>query len=121
MVSPFAQAVYSATRRIPRGKVSTYVLIARAIGRPRAVRAVGNALHQNPCPGPTPCHRVVRSNGELGGYVYGRRRKRQLLESEGVAIDQRGYVRCWERLSEKGKAKSAKEQRKIQNTLSFQL
>lgn len=92
MVSPFAQQVYVAARRIPKGKVTTYALLAYAIGHPRAARAVGNALHRNPTPGPIPCHRVVSSSGDIGGYVYGRRRKRQLLESEGVTINQRGQV-----------------------------
>jgi len=92
MSSLFTQAVYTATRRIPRGRVTTYALLARAVAHPGAVRAVGNALHRNPTPGPVPCHRVVSSSGDIGGYVYGRRRKAELLRAEGVPVDSIGKI-----------------------------
>ena len=88
----FKDEVYAATRRIPCGRVTSYALLAAAIGRPHAARAVGNALHRNPTPGPVPCHRVVRSNGNLGGYVHGGARKRSLLMSEGVRLSSNGRI-----------------------------
>jgi len=76
--------VLKIVRQIPVGKVATYAQIARALGRPRAARAVGNALHNNPYPIIVPCHRVVRSDGGLGGYAAGTEKKKQLLLKEGV-------------------------------------
>lgn len=65
--SEFEKAVYLATFRIPKGKVSTYGRVAKAIGRPRASRAVANTLHNNPLWPVVPCHRVVCSDGSFGG------------------------------------------------------
>lgn len=80
--------VYNVTRRIPKGKVSTYGEIARLCGCPGGARAVGNALHNNPEPGPIPCHRVVNSQGKLAehfafGGLQGQARR---LMAEGVAV-----------------------------------
>jgi methylated-DNA-[protein]-cysteine S-methyltransferase len=85
-LTEFRQLVYRATKKIPRGRVSTYGNIARAIGRPGAGRAVGNALNKNPFAPRVPCHRVVRSNGAIGGFAGGAKRKTKLLKSEGVAV-----------------------------------
>jgi len=82
----FAQKVYSLTRRIPRGKVSTYQAIARAMKHPGAVRAVGNALNKNPFAPKVPCHRVVRSSGEIGGFASGSAKKIAMLKKEGIMI-----------------------------------
>ncbi len=82
----FREKVCAAARRIPHGKVSTYAAIARAIGSPRAYRAVGNTLNKNPYAPKIPCHRVVRSNGRVGGFAGGSRRKTNLLKKEGVEI-----------------------------------
>jgi len=71
---------------IPRGKVTTYKELALALGRPRACRAVGNALAGNPDPVTIPCHRVVRSDGKIGGYKFGESKKAKLLSMEGVVI-----------------------------------
>ena len=71
-------------KRIPKGQVRTYKEVAQAIGRPKAFRAVGNALNQNPDLKTIPCHRVVRSDGKVGGYRYGTKRKQKLLREEGV-------------------------------------
>jgi methylated-DNA-[protein]-cysteine S-methyltransferase len=79
----FEQAVYRVVARIPRGRTMTYAQVARAIGRPRAVRAVGNALNRNPFAPRVPCHRVVRSDGSLGGFADGPRKKKRLLRAEG--------------------------------------
>lgn len=72
--------------RVPRGKVTTYGEIARAIGHPRASKAVGKILNKNPDPIRVPCHRVVMSNGTLGGYAYGKEMKKALLEKEGLSF-----------------------------------
>lgn len=82
-----AEKVYSAARRVPKGKVATYADIARVIGRPRAWRFVGTMLSFNRDP-KTPCHRVVRSDGLVGGFGLpgGNPAKRQKLAREGVAI-----------------------------------
>jgi len=69
----------------PRGETRSYSEIARAIGAPKAVRAVGSACATNPTPIVVPCHRVVREDGSLGGYRYGLDRKRALLEREKKA------------------------------------
>lgn len=84
--SRFHHRVLAAASRIPRGKVATYKDIARAIGRPRAYRAVGNALNKNPHAPKVPCHRVVGAGGRLGGYAGGLKKKIALLRMEGVAV-----------------------------------
>jgi AraC family transcriptional regulator of adaptative response/methylated-DNA-[protein]-cysteine methyltransferase len=78
----FQLRVWRALRDIAYGTTKSYADIARAIGSPRAMRAVGNACHENPVAIIIPCHRVVRSNGDLGGYGGGVHRKRMLLEKE---------------------------------------
>ena len=122
----FQQKVYQITKKIPRGRVSTYKLVAKAAGRPRAYRAVGNILHVNsysyngaaqlnsanhskftknkatsaearrkqakadrrgiPSAKLIPCHRVVKSDGSLGGFGSGLKNKVALLETEGVKV-----------------------------------
>jgi methylated-DNA-[protein]-cysteine S-methyltransferase len=86
LCSRFCQRVYAAVSRIPRGRVATYKDIAQAIGEPLAYRAVGNALNKNPHAPKVPCHRVVNSNGRLGGYAGGLAKKRKLLAGEGIKI-----------------------------------
>lgn len=82
----FQQEVLLAAREIPRGEVRPYSWIAREIGRPRAVRAVGSALGLNPVPILIPCHRVTRSDGAVGGYVFGPEMKEMLLRAEDVDL-----------------------------------
>jgi methylated-DNA-[protein]-cysteine S-methyltransferase len=82
-LSPFERRVLETTRRIPYGQVVPYAELARRIGKPKAARAVGNALGHNPVAIVVPCHRVVRSDGGLGGYTGGVRYKRDLLKIEG--------------------------------------
>lgn len=85
-LTPFQADVLAAAQTIPAGEVRTYGQIAAAIGRPRAVRAVGSALGRNPVPLLIPCHRVVRSDGSPGDYVFGAAAKARLLAAErGVA------------------------------------
>ena len=83
-LSPFQRAVLLACARIPSGQTRTYSQIARAIGKPKAARAVGNALAKNPLAPIIPCHRVIRSDGALGGYSAkgGKGRKLLLLRKE---------------------------------------
>lgn len=76
--------VYDLLRKIPAGKVTTYGALAKALGNPSASRIVGRILGQNPNPIKVPCHRVVMSDGKLGGYAYGTAKKRELLEKEGL-------------------------------------
>lgn len=81
-VTEFQRSVLEATSRIPFGTTVTYGELAERIDRPEASRAVGSALGSNPVPIVVPCHRVVRSDGSVGGYTAGSGYKRQLLELE---------------------------------------
>ena len=78
--------VYELLLKIPTGKLSTYGDLAKALGKPLASRAIGRILAKNPNPIVVPCHRVVMSDGKLGGYAYGITRKRELLEKEGISF-----------------------------------
>ena len=84
----FKIKVWNYLKKIPKGKVKTYLEVAKAIGNPKAFRAVANAVGKNPYPPKIPCHRVIRSNGSLGGYSGkgGIQEKRRLLKSENVII-----------------------------------
>src|SRR2546425_12850483 len=86
-LTPFSQAVLRKTLEIPRGQVRPYGWIAREIGHPAAVRAVGTALANNPIPYFIPCHRVVRTDGQIGNYGGGGpEAKRAILTMEGVRL-----------------------------------
>ena len=79
----FQKKVWRALTQIPRGKTITYKELAKKVGRPKAVRAVANAVGANPCAPYIPCHRVVRSDGTLGGYNRGgTEQKRAILKRE---------------------------------------
>jgi methylated-DNA-[protein]-cysteine S-methyltransferase len=82
----FTREVLRATAAIPFGDVSTYAGVAAAAGSPRASRAAGNALGANPMPVIVPCHRVLRTGGQLGGYTGGIERKEFLLRLEGMLL-----------------------------------
>ncbi len=84
----FEKAVLVTTFKIPQGKVSTYGRIAKRIGRPRAYRAVGNALHKNPLAPIVPCHRVVKADGSFGGDKEAAASRRNLLQKEGIPIEE---------------------------------
>ena len=84
----FEKAVLATTFKIPNGKVSTYGRIAKRIDRPRAYRAVGNALHKNPLAPIVPCHRVVKADGSFGGDKKAAASRRNLLEKEGIPIEE---------------------------------
>ena len=82
VATAFQRRVWEALRRIPLGTTRTYSEVARSIGQPKAVRAVAHACATNPAAIVVPCHRVVRTDGTLGGYRWGLERKQSLLESE---------------------------------------
>jgi len=94
LCSAFQQTVLRAEQGIPRGRISTYQLIAAHLGKGKATRAVGNALANNPFPIIVPCHRAIRSDRHLGGYQGGVEMKRALLEKEGIPFDHTGRVTC---------------------------
>jgi len=85
-IPDFHQRCYQALLKVPAGKVTTYGELARAIGS-KASRAVGTAMANNQQLITIPCHRVVRSNGEIGQYANGSKKKAELLKSEGVSIE----------------------------------
>ena len=86
--TPLQKKVWGILCKIPRGKTITYKELAKKVGNPRAVRAVANAVGANPLLVTIPCHRVVRSDGTLGGYSGkgGTSAKRALLQKEGVLL-----------------------------------
>lgn len=81
----FYQKVWLVCLEIPRGEVRSYKWVASKIKRPKAYRAVGNALNKNPF-SYIPCHRVICSDGRVGGFAKGKRRKIELLRKEGIKI-----------------------------------
>ena len=87
MGTDFQNSVWNTIHQIPYGEVRSYKWIAEQIGRPKAVRAVGNATGSNPITIIIPCHRVIGSNGNLGGYGGGLERKRQFLTLEGYPVE----------------------------------
>jgi methylated-DNA-[protein]-cysteine S-methyltransferase len=80
------QSVYNLVSNIPPGKVATYGQLASSVGNPWAARGIGKILNKNPRPIIVPCHRVVCSDGHIGGYMYGKERKILLLHNEGIPI-----------------------------------
>ena len=81
----FFEKCYSLLRKVPKGKVTTYKELAQAL-HTRAYRAVGNAMNKNPYAPHVPCHRVVASDGKLGGYAFGLKKKIEMLRKEGVNV-----------------------------------
>ena len=86
VLSEFEKEVLEAVKKIPQSRVSTYLAVANAIGKPKAVRAVANAIGKNPWAPIVPCHRVIRSNGNIGGYTGGVEKKIALLKKEGIVV-----------------------------------
>ena len=84
--SKFQLKVWNYLKKIPKGQIRTYLEVAKAIKRPKSVRAVANAIGKNPNAPKIPCHRVIRSDGKLGGYSGpgGIKTKKKLLKSEGI-------------------------------------
>ena len=71
---------------MPKGKVTTYGDLAKAVGLKNGQRAIGQIMNKNPYPGIVPCHRVIKSDGKLGGYAYGEKSKIKMLKREGIKI-----------------------------------
>ena len=86
--SKFQLKVWEFLKKIPKGSVKTYADVAKGIGKPKAIRAVANAIAKNPFPPRIPCHRVIKSNGSLGGYSGkgGVKTKAILLKREGIKL-----------------------------------
>ena len=84
----FQVKVWRYLKKIPRGSIKTYSQVAKAIGKPLAVRAVANAIAKNPYSPKIPCHRVIRADGSLGGYSGkgGLKTKKKLLKKEGIIV-----------------------------------
>ena len=82
----FTERVYDVVAKIPRGKTMSYKEVAARAGNPRAYRAVGNIMHNNPDTKRVPCHRVVRSDGKIGGYARGTAMKAAILKKEGALV-----------------------------------
>jgi len=101
-LTDFSAKVLKQAYKIPRGKVATYSGLAAKLGKPRAARAVGTALANNPFPVIIPCHRVIRADGSLGGFGGGLEMKRELLDREGVALNDQNRLNAeyfWNLLS----------------------
>jgi len=81
-MNPFAKKVYNVVLSIPMGEVRSYKWVAEKAGNPKAARAVGQILKNSPYPLLVPCHRVVKSNNDLGGYVFGVKMKSSILDLE---------------------------------------
>ncbi|MBU0636316.1 MGMT family protein [Candidatus Micrarchaeota archaeon] len=86
MATAFFDRVWKLLSKIPKGKVTTYGEIARALKKQGAARAVGNACNANPFASSVPCHRVVGANGLLGGFALGKKAKIRLLEKEDILV-----------------------------------
>ena len=78
--------VYRKLLQVPKGKVTTYGELAKAVGLKNGQRAIGMIMKKNPFPVIVPCHRVVKSDGKIGGYAYGQRVKSRMLGEEGIKI-----------------------------------
>lgn len=93
-MTEFQKRVYSVVEQIPQGKVVTYGEVASMAGSPRASRAIGNILHNNPFFGVVPCHRVVHADGALAApFAFGGERvQREMLEKEGITFTKDGKV-----------------------------
>ena len=84
--------VYRKLLQVPKGKVTTYGELANAVGLKNGQRAIGMIMKKNPFPVIIPCHRVVKSDGKIGGYAYGERVKSRMLTNEGIKIKDRKII-----------------------------
>lgn len=89
------KTVYKKLLEVPNGKVTTYGELAKAVGLVNGQRVIGKIMNKNPYPSIIPCHRVVKSDGKLGGYAYGAIVKKNMLEKEGLKI-KNGKISDWE-------------------------
>ena len=91
-----ANKVYKQLSKVPKGKVTTYGELAKAVGLKNGQRAIGRIMNKNPYPVIIPCHRVIKSDGKIGGYAYGEKSKTKMLDREGIKI-QNGKVMDFEK------------------------
>ena len=106
MVTAFQEKVYSLLRKVPPGKVTTYKEIGNALGKDGNIyRAIGQALNKNPFAPVVACHRVVCSDGSIGGFAHGSAAKKKLLEKEGVTVSDGKIVEFEKKLWRFGKQK----------------
>ena len=91
-----ANQVYKTLCQVPKGKVTTYGELAKAVGLTNGQRAIGRIMNKNPYPGIIPCHRVIKSDGKIGGYAYGEKSKTKMLAKEGIKI-QNGKIKDFEK------------------------
>ena len=89
------QRIYKKLLEVPKGKVTTYGELSKAVGIKNGQRYVGNVMNKNPYPAIVPCHRVVMSTGKIGGYAYGEHIKTKMLNDEGIQIKD-GKILDWE-------------------------
>jgi methylated-DNA-[protein]-cysteine S-methyltransferase len=80
------QKIYKKLLEVPKGQITTYGELAKAVGLKNGQRTIGKIMNKNPCPVIIPCHRVVMSTGKIGGYAYGENIKTKLLNDEGIQI-----------------------------------
>lgn len=88
--------VYQKLLKVPKGKVTTYGDLAKAAGLENGQRLIGQIMKKNPFPVIIPCHRVVKSDGKIGGYYYGDKIKTKMLSDEGILI-KNGKIQNWEK------------------------
>jgi len=93
----FDERCYELLKKVPAGHITTYGELARGLGT-KAARAVGNAMNRNPYAPQVPCHRVVKSDGSLGGFATGGKKKIKLLKKEGVTVKDRKVMDFEEKL-----------------------
>ena len=89
------QKIYKKLLQVPKGQVTTYGELAKAVGLENGQRAIGKIMNKNPYPVIIPCHRVVMSTGKIGGYAYGEKIKSNILTKEGIKIEN-GKILDWE-------------------------
>ena len=89
------QKIYKKLLQVPKGQVTTYGELAKAVGLENGQRAIGKIMNKNPYPVIIPCHRVVMSTGKIGGYAYGEEIKSNMLAKEGIKIEN-GKILDWE-------------------------
>lgn len=90
--------MYKILSNIPKGEVTTYGDIAQILKIPNGSRGIARILNKNPNPIIIPCHRVVQSNGFMGGYAHGWQKKKELLKKEGIKITENGFIEDFERI-----------------------
>lgn len=91
-LTAFQKKVLELTKKIPKGKIATYGLLAKLLGNKNLSRAVGNALNKNPFPITIPCHRVIKSDGFIGGFAKGIEMKIKLLKEENIMVNRKNFI-----------------------------